>query len=38
MKEMVIPIVIGALGTTPKRMLKERDNLKIKEKNSDHPD
>ena len=30
MKVMVIPIVIGALGTIPKRLKKELENLEIR--------
>ena len=34
MKGTVIPIVVGALGTIPKGLVKELENLEIR----DHPD
>ena len=38
MKVTVIPIVISALGTIPKRLVKGLEDLKKKRKYGDHPE
>ena len=35
---MVIPIVLGALGTIPKRLVKGLEDLEIREQSGDHSD
>ena len=38
MKVTVIPIVVGALGTIPKGLIKGLEDLEIKKTSVDHPD